>query len=43
MRQLIDGYVRYLRQQKNSAGGSGSVREKSPEYGEEIDDSRFSI
>jgi four helix bundle protein len=43
VRQLIDGYVRYLRQQKISAGGSGSVREESPEYSEEIDDLRFSI
>jgi len=43
VRQLIDGYVRYLRQQKNSAAGSDSVREESPEYSEEIDDSRFSI
>jgi four helix bundle protein len=43
MRQLIDGYVRYLRRQKDSAGGLGSVREESPEYNEEIDDSRFSI
>ena len=36
-------YVRYLRQQKDSAGGLRSVREESPEYSEEIDDSRFSI
>lgn len=43
VRQLIDGYVRYLRQQKESADGSGSVREESPEYSEDIDDSRFSI
>ena len=43
VRQLIDGYVRYLRLQKISAGGSGSVREESPEYSEEIDDLRFSI
>jgi four helix bundle protein len=43
VRQLIDGYVRYLRQQKDSAGGLRSVREESPEYSEEIDDSRFSI
>ena len=42
VRQLIDGYVRYLRQQ--SSGGSGvSAREDSPLYGENIDDSRFSI
>ena len=43
VRQLIDGYVRYLRQPKDSAGGLRSVREESPEYSEEIDDSRFSI
>jgi four helix bundle protein len=43
VRQLIDGYVRYLRRQKNSAGASGSVREGSAEYNEQIDDSRFSI
>jgi hypothetical protein len=44
-RQLIDGYVRYLRDQKNSMG-SASVRETSPTYDdiEELDaDSRFSI
>src|SRR6188472_4467142 len=34
VRQLIDGYVRYLRQQKDSAGALGSVREESPEYSE---------
>ena len=43
VRQLIDGYVRYLRQQNDSAGGSGSVREESPEYGKKDNDSRFSI
>jgi four helix bundle protein len=44
-RQLIDGYVRYLRDQKSSAGTS-SVRERSPTYDEveELDDdSRVSI
>jgi four helix bundle protein len=42
VRQLIDGYVRYLRQQ--STRGSGvSVREDSPLYEEDVDDSRFSI
>jgi four helix bundle protein len=44
-RQLIDGYVRYLRDQKTSAGTS-SVRERSPTYDEveELDDdSRVSI
>lgn len=43
VRQLIDGYVRYLRQQKDSADRSGSVGEESPEYSEDIHDSRFSI
>src|SRR5438105_8521820 len=32
LRQLIDGYIRYLRDQKNSEGSS-SVRETSPPYG----------
>jgi four helix bundle protein len=45
VRQLIDGYVRYLRDQKNSMG-TASVRETSPTYDdiEELDDdsqSRF--
>src|SRR5207253_422838 len=30
VRQLIDGYIRYLRQQKNSGAGASSVREASP-------------
>lgn len=45
VRQLIDGYVRYLRDQKNSMG-TASVRETSPTYDdiEELDDdSRLSI
>jgi four helix bundle protein len=44
LRQLIDGYIRYLRDQKNAAGSS-SAREPSPVYGdvEFEDDSRFSI
>jgi len=45
LRQLIDGYIRYLRDQKNSEGSS-SVRETSPPYDdadEFDDDSRFSI
>jgi four helix bundle protein len=42
VRQLIDGYIRYLRQQSTNRGGS-SVREDSPAYDEDIDDSRFSI
>ena len=43
VRQLIDGYVRYLREQKNSIEGSRRVREESPVHEEDIDDSRFSI
>jgi four helix bundle protein len=45
VRQLIDGYVRYLRDQKNSMD-TASVRETSPTYYdiEELDDdSRLSI
>ena len=45
VRQLIDGYVRYLRDQKNSMR-TASVREMSPAYDdiEELDDdSRLSI
>jgi len=44
LRQVIDGYIRYLRDQKNAAGSS-SAREISPVYGdvEFEDDSRFSI
>jgi len=45
LRQLIDGYIRYLRDQKNSEGSS-SVRETSPPYDdadEFDDDSRISI
>ena len=45
VRQLIDGYVRYLRDQKNSMD-TASVRETSPTYDdiEELDDdSRLSI
>jgi four helix bundle protein len=41
VRQLIDGYVRYLRQQ--NAGNGKLVREDVPLYDEAIDDSRFSI
>jgi four helix bundle protein len=44
-RQLIDGYIRYLREQKNSEASS-SVREPSSLYrdGDELDnDSRISI
>jgi four helix bundle protein len=43
VRQLSDGYIRNLRQQKNSGAGVSSVREISPLYDEDIDDSRFSI
>src|SRR5438067_2353895 len=44
VRQLIDGYIRYLREQKNAANPS-STRESSPIYGEveTEDDSRFSV
>ena len=45
VRQLIDGYVRYLRDQKNSMG-TASVRETSPtcdDIEELEDDSRLSI
>ena len=41
VRQLTDGYIRYLRQQ--SAGSGSLVREDSPPYDEDVDDSRFSI
>jgi four helix bundle protein len=43
VRRLIDGYIRYLRQQKDSADGRLSMQEDSPPYGEGCDDSRFSI
>jgi len=41
VRQLIDGYIRYLRQQS----GSGTPRVKDGEslYGDNADDSRFSM
>jgi four helix bundle protein len=41
VRQLIDGYIRYLRQQ--NAGGGKLVREDSPLYDEDIDDSRSTM
>jgi four helix bundle protein len=41
VRQLIDGCVRYLRQQ--SAASGKVVQEDSSLYDEEVDDSRFSI
>src|SRR5438132_8855156 len=43
VRQLIEGYIRYLRQQKNSRAGASSVREASPLYDDDIDDSLISI
>jgi four helix bundle protein len=45
VRQLIDGYIRYLRE-KRISDGPASVRETSSLYGQEADledDSRFSI
>jgi four helix bundle protein len=45
VRQLIDGYIRYLREQKNSEASSSS-RETSPLYGDGADmkdDLRFSM
>ena len=45
VRQLIDGYIRYLREQKNSEASSSS-RETSPLYGNVADmkdDLRFSM
>jgi len=48
LRHLIDGYIRYLRIQKQTEGSS-STRETSPVYGDEFDtikddpDSRISI
>jgi four helix bundle protein len=41
VRQLIDGYVRYLRQQ--NAASKSLVRDASRSDDEDIDDSRFSI
>ena len=49
LRQLIDGYIRYLRIQKQTEVSSSSTREDASVYGEELDtsegdtDSRFSI
>jgi four helix bundle protein len=45
LRQLIDGYIRYLREQKKS-DASSSAQDASPLYGDMAaigDDSRFSI
>ncbi len=36
VRQLIDGYIRYLREQ-NRSDKSSSIRETSPAYGEDAD------
>src|SRR5712692_2145525 len=43
VRQLIDDYIRYLRQQKNSEAGASSVQKTSPVYDDVGDDSRISI
>jgi four helix bundle protein len=43
VRQLIDGYIRYLRQQKNSEAGASSVQETPTIYDDSPDDSRISI
>jgi four helix bundle protein len=42
VRQLIDSYVRYLRQQNTGSSGL-SIREDSQPYDEDVGDSRFSI
>ena len=41
VRQLIDGYIRYLRAQLNS--GTPRVKEEESPYGDDADDSRFSV
>ena len=41
VRQLLDGYIRYLRQQMNS--GRPRVKEGEVRYGNDADDSRFSV
>jgi four helix bundle protein len=44
LRQVIDGYIRYLRIQKQTEVSSSSTREDSPVYGDELDtDPRISI
>jgi four helix bundle protein len=43
VRQLIDGYIRYLRQQKNVQHDASSAQETSPIYDDADDDSRISI
>jgi four helix bundle protein len=43
VRQLIDGYIRYLRQQKTAEQDASSARETSPIYDNAGDDSRFSM
>ena len=39
LRQVIDGYIRYLRIQKRTEVSSSSTREDSPVYGDELDTS----
>ena len=43
VRQLIDGYIRYLRQQKTAERNASSAQETSPIYDDADDDSRISI
>jgi four helix bundle protein len=43
VRQLIDGYIRYLRQQQNPEHDAPSAQETSPIYDDDANDSRFSI
>src|SRR5713226_5822795 len=43
VRQLIDGYIRYLRDQKHSEAGAPSSQETSPVYDDDADNSRISI
>ncbi|MGH8102780.1 MAG: four helix bundle protein [Chthoniobacterales bacterium] len=43
VRRLIDGFVRYLREQKTAMARPASVREDSAVYDEVADDSRFTI
>jgi four helix bundle protein len=41
VRQLIDGYIRYLRQQTKA--GPSRVQDEESSYGDDDDDSRFSM
>jgi four helix bundle protein len=43
VRQLIDGYIRYLRQQKAAERDAPSAQETPPIYDDADDDSRISI